>query len=170
MYGDYVAGWPRPDVQSGQDLRGESREGSAAGFEQRIGDAAALDADKFADKAEFVQAKKDAMQRLIDHYESGAADWNVRVAATPKGPDAGLILRGMMRGLEVDLDGAEGWVRKLMESRGIERTAALAEWSKTDKVRAAILATQAEKIPPKTAEDLMAELMGAGKPADEAQF
>ena len=133
------------------------------GFEQRIGDSAALEIDKIPAKAERVQAKKDAMQRLIDHYESGADEWNIRVAARvagPRGPDAGLILRGMMRGLDVDLEGAEWWVRELMNARGVERTAALVEWSKTDKVRAAILAIQAEKIPPKTAEDLMAELVG----------
>lgn len=69
------------------------------GWFQRISDSAAMprtdDKGKLIPPAERAKAQLDAMTRLIEHYESGTAEWS-RVSAST-GPKGGLLFKALCR-------------------------------------------------------------------------
>ncbi len=122
------------------------------GFGQRVPDAAAVPTNVEpgtpAEKRARMCAEKDArMRRLVDHYNSGSADWSLKSAGGgTKQPDAGLIIMAMIRaGLATDVDDANAKVARISEKRSIDRAASLRVWGGSDKVLAAIAAIQAER-------------------------
>lgn len=66
------------------------------GMIQRISDAAAISRDTETGQPATAQEKFDAMKRLVDHYESGTAEWS-RVAAAGEGKSGGLLARALVK-------------------------------------------------------------------------
>lgn len=134
------------------------------GWEQRIGDSAALELEKVSGKTERMAAKKAAMQRLIDHYESGAVDWNVRQAVrVAAGPNLLLLLRALMAlGKVTDVDSMGALLGKVAESRRITRDEAVALFWAAPDVAVKVAELQIEARPGKiSADDLIAGLLDA---------
>lgn len=48
------------------------------GWEQRLGDAAAMSKDTKTGLPASVEDKRNAVKALIDHYEGGSVEWNLR--------------------------------------------------------------------------------------------
>lgn len=94
------------------------------GFKQRIIDNAAIKAE---DNGRVnVQAKFDAMKQIIDHLESGAADWNVKQAARATGPDVGLLIRALIEmGKTATVEAANVLFERLAVKREITRDEAV---------------------------------------------
>lgn len=64
------------------------------GFIQRISDAAAIPRDPETGESASAQDKFDAMQRLVDHYESGTPEWSRRPVAG-EGKSGGLLFKAL---------------------------------------------------------------------------
>lgn len=76
------------------------------GWEQRIGDKAAMSKDTKTGKPATVESKRDAMKALIDYYESGAAEWNLRGGRAPETAET-LIAKLMAMGYDVSKKSGE---------------------------------------------------------------
>lgn len=68
-------------------LHGDNQRHAAIhGMIQRISDAAAISRDPKTGRPATPEEKLEAMRRLVEHYESGAAEWSrVRESAGPRG-------------------------------------------------------------------------------------
>lgn len=64
------------------------------GMIQRISDAAAISRDPRTGEAATRQDKYDAMQRLVNHYESGTSEWSRRPVAG-EGKSGGLLFKAL---------------------------------------------------------------------------
>lgn len=64
------------------------------GMIQRISDAAAISRDPETGESATAQDKFDAMQRLVDHYESGTSEWSRRPVAG-EGKSGGLLFKAL---------------------------------------------------------------------------
>jgi hypothetical protein len=96
------------------------------GWEQRLGDSMAVEIDKFPNKSDRSAEKRRRLDALIEHYHSGAAEWNItRAAGGGSRFDAGLVLQAMMQHFACDLDAAEAKAGKLAEKREVDRDEAL---------------------------------------------
>jgi hypothetical protein len=87
------------------------------GFKQRIQDAAALPCDEVTGKPASAFDKFDAMQELVEFYESGAGDWNRRGGGGGGRPAGGILLQAMIRAYpeaerQVLVDKIDGWDKK----------------------------------------------------------
>jgi len=83
------------------------------GFKQRISDGAAIPRDTDTGASATPQEKMEAMQRLASHYESGATEWAIRVAASVDGETIGQwVARAMVHlGKARDLDHAKARIQ-----------------------------------------------------------
>jgi hypothetical protein len=132
------------------------------GFDQRVRDAAALSANRDTGKSATPQEKFDAMKRIVDHLNSGTDDWHIKVAAAPKGPDAGTIILAMVRALHKTVDEVEALLAATMAKRGVDRNGALKVWEDSKQVAAMILVIKTERLARDTdSDDLVAEMEAA---------
>lgn len=115
------------------------------GFEQRVRDAGALSVDRDTGKSATPQEKFDAMSKVAEHLNSGAAEWTMKPAASP-GVDAGLVLLAIMRVYGKTLEAAETVIAASMAKRGLDRTGALKLWAASDKVAAMMLVIKTERL------------------------
>lgn len=136
------------------------------GCNQKIVNSAALSCDTVTGKSAAAAAKFAAIKATIDRLSSGGA-WNAPRGG-PSGPDAGLIVAGMIRaGLVADVDAANAALTNLATARGIPREAALSLFADSKEVATATAAIRAERATaraaaaPITAAGLMAEAAGA---------
>lgn len=148
------------------------RRAALAGMAQvRLVDAAAVGREapdgSIRTVAEMVALKREAIARLIEHYESGTEEWGLRVAGEGRGSgDGGLVIQGIIRVYGGDVAQAEATITRTMEKRGLERKAALALWASTDKVATAIADIKAERAKARAgvanvnSDDLLDELCG----------
>lgn len=123
------------------------------GFKQRCGDAAALSRNPETGKPATPAEKFEAVQRLVEHYNSGAPEWALR--ASGEGRTSGEL--AML-------------TRAVAEYKGTEDFAKVRDWlkSKTDAERKALAVSAAikpimdrmreEAAAPVDAEDMLAEL------------
>jgi hypothetical protein len=94
------------------------------GWEQRMADSGAIEFEKISDKTARTNAKFDARQRLIDHYESGSESWNIKATARATGPDVGLVIQALIAlGKVADVDAANAMFDKVAVKREITRDA-----------------------------------------------
>lgn len=131
------------------------------GMIQRISDGGAIErADKdgnIRSAAEMARMRLERMTAIAEHYMSGSDEWNIRTAV-PKGVDAGLVVRAIIRaGLAADVDAANGLIDRMAAKREIERAASLRIWADSDKVARAIAEIRAEAATT-DADALVAEL------------
>jgi hypothetical protein len=120
------------------------------GFVQRVGDGGAVEMrapdGTLRTKDEMDTIKRTRIARLIEHYNSGAEDWNLDRAGGGSGPDTGgLTVAGIMRALGCDNAAAERKVTAFMERHGLERKGALAKLALIPEIANAISAIRAER-------------------------
>jgi hypothetical protein len=130
------------------------------GFKQRISDAAAIPCDPETGHPATALEKYENMARLVDHYNSGAAEWNrARATGEGKGQNASKTLTAIMNVYKLaDIEAAKTYVEKTAVKRGIEYGEALALWRSSDKIKEE-LARMAMAAPTKiNADDLLSEL------------
>ena len=131
------------------------------GFIQRISDGAAMSRDSTTGLPATPGAKMARMKAIADHYESGTADWALRVAATgggKKGFDVGAVIMALIRaGFADNVDGANAVLEGTATRKGIDRAAAAKLWAQTPEIIEALSTMAAERSPVK-ASDLLAEL------------
>ena len=100
--------------------------------------------------------KREKMEALIQHYESGTTEWRVKRAAGGAGRDtSGITLQAMQR-VWPDKD-CEALAWRMEQKRGISRREAYAEFAKTRQVAEAIAAIKAERATVDS-DDLLAEM------------
>lgn len=130
------------------------------GLKQRISDAAAIPCDAETGKPATPAEKFTAMQALVDHYNSGSAEWSRRAEAGERTPNGGKVLQAIMNVYQFStVEKARETVEATAAKRGIEYKAALALWKSSDKVAAELtrMATATAKV---DADDLLDELNG----------
>jgi hypothetical protein len=121
------------------------------GFIQRIADGAAISRNPDNGQPATAADKMARMQRIADHYESGAEEWAMRAATGPRKPDAGLIVLAMTRTVaKGDADRANALIDGIATKRGIDRDAALAVWASVEDV-----AAEATTSPPATSDRIV---------------
>lgn len=125
------------------------------GFKQRICDAAALSRDETTGASATPADKYAAMERLVQHYASGAESWSLAERAAGGAPSEGLTIAAMKR-VWPDRN-ADELIAGIMTKRGVERRAALKLFADSDKVAAAIATIKAERAAV-NADDLIEEL------------
>lgn len=145
------------------------------GFVQRISDGAARLKDTKTGASASPEEKLAMMARIAEHLMSGTTEWNLRAApATPKGPDAGLVIQAMIRALAgvPDVDAAERvFAKQVALGKFASRDEAIAAWAKSRQVADAvkvILAERAAAAANLDAEDMLAELIDDDSDDDEA--
>lgn len=145
------------------------------GWIQRISDGGALGRNAETGQPASPADKMARMQRLAEHYESGAEAWAIKATASREGQNAGLVIQALMRVLACDLAGVEARLTKLADKRGIDRATLVKELAEKPDVVAAIGEIRAERAAQNTrvnAADMLADLMDEsddGDSADEAE-
>lgn len=136
-----------------------------AGMAQvRIVDAAAVgmtdDEGNILPESERIQLKYERMERLVEHYHTGTADWNVTGGGGGGGKS--ITLEAVARVKGTTYDEAKASVAAYAEKKGIDVKAALAHLRKGAAVSAAILAIREERMPKASvdADAALAELDG----------
>lgn len=119
------------------------------GWIQRHVDAAAIgvtDANgNMIDKAVRSQMKYEAMRKVIEHYESGATEWNLKGGS---GGGRSLVIEAVARVMKTDYTGAEAMVQKRAEAKfGGDVKKTLAKLRESRDVQAAILDISRERLP-----------------------
>lgn len=132
------------------------------GMEQRIRDAAAIPRDKDTGASATPQDKYDAMKRLVDHYESGTAEWTIKRAEGAGTGSRSITIEAIARVKECDYETAESMVDRFAMSKFAgDRKPALRELAKTPSVQSAIAAIRAERMPkPKADGDALLNELG----------
>ena len=134
---------------------------AAVGFSDvRIVNAAAISRNapdgSVRSPAEMLKLKREKMEALIQHYESGTTEWRVKRASGGTTRDtSGITLQAMQR-VWPDKD-CEALAGQLEQKRGISRREAYAEFAKTKQVAEAIAAIKAERATVDS-DDLLAEM------------
>lgn len=134
---------------------------AAVGFaDVRIVNAAAISRNapdgSVRSAAEMLKLKREKMEALIQHYESGTTEWRVKRASGGTTRDtSGITLQAMQR-VWPDKD-CEALAGQLEQKRGISRREAYAEFAKTKQVAEAIAAIKAERATVDS-DDLLAEM------------
>ena len=134
---------------------------AAVGFaDVRIVNAAAISRNapdgSIRSATEMLKLKRERMEALIQHYESGTVEWRVKRAAGGESRDtSGITLQAMKR-VWPDKD-CEALAWRLEQKRGITRREAYAEFAKTKQVAEAIAAIKAERATIDS-DDLLAEM------------
>lgn len=134
---------------------------AAVGFaDVRIVNAAAISRNapdgSIRSAAEMLKMKREKMEALIQHYESGTTDWRMKRASGGENRDtSGITLQAMKR-VWPDKD-CEALAWRLEQKRGISRREAYAEFAKTKQVAEAIAAIKAERATVDS-DDLLAEM------------
>lgn len=104
------------------------------GMKQRISDAAAIPCNPETGKPATPQEKFEAMQALVEHYNSGTDEWAIGRVGGGGAPRAANTLQAIANVYSLDLDGARAYVEKTAAKRGIDYKAALALWKSSDKI------------------------------------
>lgn len=120
------------------------------GFKQRDVDGAAVDA---ADKktgiirtyAERCRLKHERIARLVEHYNSGAPDWDLMRSAGGGIDNTGLTIEAIGRVYDWDIATVEVKVDTLAQKKGIDRRATLATYANIPDVAAMIGTIKAER-------------------------
>lgn len=115
------------------------------GWKQRISDAAAMSRDPETGKPATAQEKLAAMRELVEHYESGSAEWS-RVGGG--GGGRSLTVEAIARVKGCDYDAAEAAVAKFAgEKYEGDTKKALAYLRQGERVAAAMEAIRRERAP-----------------------
>lgn len=134
---------------------------AAVGFaDVRIVNAAAISRNapdgSIRSATEMLKLKREKMEALIQHYESGTIEWRVKRASNGESRDtSGITLQAMQR-VWPDKD-CEALAWRLEQKRGISRREAYAIFAQTKEVAAAIAAIKAERATV-SADDLLDEM------------
>jgi hypothetical protein len=105
------------------------------GWANRFMNGAAKKADSTSGKTSPAE-KFDTLKKLVEFYEAGGDDWNMKAGPRNTGPDIGLLVKALMalHGL-ADVDAANRLLDKTAEKHGVERDAVVAKlWGAKDVV------------------------------------
>lgn len=106
------------------------------GLKQRISDAAALPCNPDTGKPASPSEKFESLSALVEHYNTGTAEWARTRAAGEGTPRAGKTLQAIANVYKLaDEAAARAYVEGTAKKRGIEYKEALALWKKSDKIR-----------------------------------
>lgn len=146
--------------------------GMMFGLKQRVADAAALDADatgKVDPKAKYAE-----MQRMIEHLESGAEEWNLKPSAGTAGPASyvtkALVALATYQGADVsDTEKANAFVKKVAEAPKLNLKGEMGKartWLEANSkvIREKIAEIRAAEAPVVDADAELAALMGQEEP------
>jgi hypothetical protein len=147
------------------------------GFVQRISDGAARLRDTKTGQSAQPSEKLAMMQRIAEHYMSGAIEWRLTEAAPAKrGVDAGLVIMAMIRALAGvgDVEAAEAiFAKQVALGKFPNRDAAIKAWSESRQVADAMKVILAERAAAQAnldADAMLAELgMGDGDAGDDEE-
>lgn len=140
------------------------------GFVQRISDGAARLRDTKTGASASPAEKLTMMQRIADHYMSGATEWRLTETAVKRGPDAGLVIMAMIRALAgvADVDAAEAiFTRQVSLGKFPDRDSAIKAWAESRQVADAIKVILAERAAAAANLDADAMLAELGMGEDE---
>ena len=120
------------------------------GILQRVGDGGAVERMDKATGTIRTDAEMDAIKQarivaLIEHYNSGTADWNLVRAAGGGIDNTGLTIEAISRVYGWDIPTVEAKVTTMAEKKGIERKAMLATYGNIPDVAAMIGTIKAER-------------------------
>jgi hypothetical protein len=127
------------------------------GFKQRICDAGAMSRNPDTGAAATPEEKYEAMNRLAQHYASGAEEWNLR-AGGGSGGEGSLIVRALAEVQGTDPETMRERVERNAEKRGQTVKAYLAGVAKIPAVAEAM--ARLRPAPVIDADELLGELRG----------
>lgn len=129
------------------------------GMVQRISDAAAMSRDPTTGKPATPADKRARMAALVEHYESGTADWNLKRAAG-NGPGEGLTIRAMGDVFHKLAEECRDMVKALAAKRSITEREALAVFASSTEIAKRIAELRAERAAEAgiSADDILAEI------------
>lgn len=104
------------------------------GVAARVGDRGAVEIKDFPTPEGRAAEQRRRMALVVEHYESGATDWNMPRGPMASGPDITLLVRALTElGHVADLDEANALFMAIAERDNIERDAAVkALWDAKD--------------------------------------
>lgn len=128
------------------------------GWEQRLRDSMALEKDKFPGGKIPASARLEALDRLLDHYKSGSADWSPAASSRSSAPTEEMVLEALRR-VYPGKD-AKALVEAMAAKRDIGFDEALQVWAASDKIAKEIVVIRSEKKAEgaASADDMLAEL------------
>lgn len=119
------------------------------GFVQRISDGAARLRDTKTGASASPEEKLAMMQRIAQHYMSGATEWRlVESSGAKRAIDAGLVIMAMIRALAgvKDIDAAEAiFAKQVTLGKFPDRDSAIKAWAESRQVADAIKVILAER-------------------------
>jgi len=121
------------------------------GWEQRLADSMALEFAKIADRGERSKAKRERLERLIEHYRSGSSEWNVARAAGAGGGsrfDPGLVVQALAQVRGWSVEKADARVAVLAMTKEVERDELLKTLASEPKIAAEMAAIKAARAKP----------------------
>jgi hypothetical protein len=129
------------------------------GIKQRVSDAAAIPCDTATGQSASPAEKFAAMARLVEHYNSGAAEWSPARGDGTGAARTGSTMQAFANVYwEGNLAKAEEKMEAFADKRGIDRKAALKIWAGADKIQAEIERMRVVKAPVFNADELLGEM------------
>lgn len=142
------------------------------GFVQRISDGAARLRDTKTGASASAAEKLTMMQRIADHYMSGATEWRLTETSSGKRAiDAGLVIMAMTRALAgvKDVDAAERiFAQQVTLKKFPDRDSAIKAWAESRQVADAIKVILAERAAAAANLDAAAMLAELGMGDDDS--
>jgi len=130
------------------------------GMKQRISDAAAIPCDPVTGKPASPAEKFAAIQALVEHYNTGTAEWN-RARGEGGVSRTGQTMQAFANVYtDGDVGRAEVMMDKFATKRGIDRKAALKIWAGADKIIDEVARMRAAQPSTVDADELLDELNG----------
>lgn len=116
------------------------------GWDNRIKNKTSVTADKATGKVDTAEKYKLA-KALIEFYEQGGDDWEMRAAGGTRegGTDAGLVLQALMQVKGWTLDECNAKVQAMAEKKGCERKDVLASLAKNPDIIREVAAIKAKR-------------------------
>lgn len=119
------------------------------GWGQRVVDAAAIGTtdkdDAIIPREERLKMKAEAISRVIAHYESGNADWNLRKAAS-RGPDHSITIQAVMDVRGLAYEAVSEYVTASAKTHNVTRTVILESLASNPAIASRIAAIRAERV------------------------
>lgn len=127
------------------------------GLKQRVSDAAAIPCDEETGKPATPVEKAAAMKAIVDHYNSGAAEWSIGRTASGEREEGGITLRAVADVQGVDIETMRARVTELAEKKGLTTKAIYGQLAKSPDVIRKIAELRAAKAGVNS-DDILAEL------------
>lgn len=140
------------------------------GWDNRIKNKTSVTADKATGRVDTAEKFRLAKE-LIEFYEAGGDDWDMRAAGGSResGGDAGLVVQALMQVKGWTVDECNAKVERMAEAKDVERKDILASLAKNAEIIRAVADIKAKRAAASSvdAASLLDELDGLGEGDDE---